>query len=84
MTDASSKIFEFWTANPDATINEFSDYLKIIWPARGPPTTRSLSTTVNKSKLLEKSGTINKKSISGKIYAIKTWRLKTCQSVKVE
>jgi hypothetical protein len=76
MTDASSKIFEFWTANPDATINEFSDYLKIIWPARGPPTTRSLSTTVNKSKLLEKSGTRKKISLLGKSYRVKTWRLK--------
>jgi hypothetical protein len=76
MNSASSKIFEFWDKNPDATINDFSDYLKVIWPARGPPTIRSLSTTVHKSKLLKKSGTVNKKSITGKTYAIKTWRLK--------
>jgi hypothetical protein len=79
MNKVSDKIFEFWTANPDATIDDFSDYLKVIWPARGPPSMRSLCSTVQKSILLEASGTRKKISLLGKPYLVKTWRIKNVE-----
>ena len=76
MNKVGDKIFEFWDKNPNATIDDFSDYLKVIWPARGPPSMRSLCSTVQKNNLLEVSGTRKKISLLGKSYRVKTWRLK--------